>query len=248
MQIKLETLLPFEKIIEMPSEVFDVVEAHGRAILLKDNAPAYIIMKPDFFEHKSRFNDIPAGKRKNTVLSLHDAMRVVLQDAENQEMHASDLANEIFRRGLYLQKDGDPVKYNQIRARCSNYPEFFEALPGNIIKLKSEAEILDLKNKDERVLSNMAKGNRYIEFTNYLMLQHSKGIDEFSLSFAEIDEISRNPFPPSTRRQPWGNTAGHSYSISWLKAGYVVKADIGMQRAYFTYNLRRANELLSRFQ
>jgi antitoxin Phd len=222
-----------------------VVETHGRAVLLKDNAPAYIIMKPDFLEHN---NDILDSKRNNTSLTLHDAMRVVLQGAEGQEMHAKDLANEIFRRGLYLQKDGTPAKYNQIRARCNRYSEFFEAFPGNIIKLKSEAIILDLAKNDERGSPNMAKGEKYIEFTNYLMLQHSKGVEEFSLSFEEIDEISGNPFPPSTRRLPWGNTAGHSYSISWLRAGYVVRADLSLQRAYFTYNLRRANELLSRYE
>ena len=245
MNIKFETLIPFDKIFEVPSEVLDVVETHGRAILLKDNAPAYIIMKPDFLESNK---DIPINKRKNAMLTLQDAMRIVLQDAEGQEMHAKDLADEIFRRGFYLKKDGTPAKYNQIRARCNRYPEFFEAFPGNIIKLKSEARILDLEKNDERELSNMAKGERYIEFTDFLMLQHSKGIDEFSLSFDEIDEISGNPFPPSTRRLPWGNTAGHSYSISWLRAGYVVRADLSLQRAYFTYNPRRANELLSRYE
>jgi hypothetical protein len=92
----------------------------------------------------------------------------------------------------------------------------------------------------------MAKGDRYIDFTNYLYMRHTKGIDEFSLSFSEIDKISKNPFPPSTRRYSWGNTAGHSYSISWLKAGYIARADLNTQRAYFTYDLERANELLSR--
>ncbi len=37
---------------------------------------------------------------------------------------------------LYLQKNGKKAQYAQIRARCVHYPELFEALPGNYIKLK----------------------------------------------------------------------------------------------------------------
>lgn len=253
MQIKLETLLPFEKIIEMPNEVFDVVETHGKAILLKNNAPVYVITKPNSIEETGNHNDVNKDLPKYAELTLQEAMRVVLQDAENNEMHAADLADEVFKRGLYTQKNGSPAKYNQIRARCNHYPELFEALPRNTIKLKKavaeariEPKFDKLTGENERMLCNMAKGDRYIDFTNFLKMQHTKGIDEFSLSFSEIDSISKNPFPPSTRKYPWGNTAKHSYSISWLKAGYVVRADIDTQRACFSYDLRRANELLSR--
>jgi len=67
-------------------------------------------------------------------------MRVVLQTAENKTLHASVLADEIFNRKLYLQKNGGKAQYNQIRARCGHYPNLFEALPGNIIKLKDDME------------------------------------------------------------------------------------------------------------
>ncbi len=50
-------------------------------------------------------------------------------------MHASKLADEIFERKLYLQKDGEKAHYTQIRARCGHYPEYFEVLTGNNIKL-----------------------------------------------------------------------------------------------------------------
>ena len=34
------------------------------------------------------------------------------------------------------KKDGSKAQYTQIRARCGHYPDMFEALPGNIIRLK----------------------------------------------------------------------------------------------------------------
>jgi len=39
---------------------------------------------------------------------------------------------------LYLQKNGKKAQYTQIRARCGHYPDMFEALPGNFIKLKED--------------------------------------------------------------------------------------------------------------
>lgn len=51
-------------------------------------------------------------------------------------MHAAALADEIYNRRLYLQKNGNKAQYSQIRARCGHYPDLFEALPGNYIKLK----------------------------------------------------------------------------------------------------------------
>jgi antitoxin Phd len=51
-------------------------------------------------------------------------------------MHASELADEIYNRRLYLQKNGKKAQYTQIRARCGHYPDLFEALSGNVIKLK----------------------------------------------------------------------------------------------------------------
>ena len=92
----------------------------------------------------------------------------------------------------------------------------------------------------------MPKGDKYIDFTNFLRVQHSDGNDHFTLSFSEIDEISNTSFPPSTREYPWGNTAHHSYSISWLKAGFIARADLNTQRVTFTYAKERANELLNR--
>jgi hypothetical protein len=42
------------------------------------------------------------------------------------------------KRKLYLKKDGSKAEYTQIRARCGHYPDMFEALPGNLIRLKDK--------------------------------------------------------------------------------------------------------------
>ena len=39
--------------------------------------------------------------------TLHEAMRIVLSEAENKTMHAAELADEIYKRKLYLKKDGN---------------------------------------------------------------------------------------------------------------------------------------------
>jgi antitoxin Phd len=50
-------------------------------------------------------------------------MKIVLSEAENKTMHASKLADEIYERRLYLQKNGNKAQYTQIRARCGHYPD-----------------------------------------------------------------------------------------------------------------------------
>ena len=132
MEVKLDSILSYEKIKTDVDAVFLAVEKNGKVVLLKNNQPAYLILK-----YEADMSSI-ANTDKIVVTSykLQDAMQIVLSETDTKMMHAAALADEIYRRRLYLQKDGTKAKYNQIRARCSNYPEMFEALPGNIIKLK----------------------------------------------------------------------------------------------------------------
>ena len=131
-EVKLDSILSYEKINTDADAVFLAVEKNGKVVLLKDNQPAYLIVK-----YEANMSEIE--NREKSVASsykLQEAMKMVLSDAEGNMMHAAALADEIYRRKLYLQKDGTKAKYNQMRARCSHYPDLFEALPGNIIKLK----------------------------------------------------------------------------------------------------------------
>ena len=131
MEIKIDSLIPFDTLRTDLEHVFSVVEKNGKVVLLKDNKPAYILMKYD-----TQAIEVDTVPDKLINYTLQEAMKIVLSEAENKTMHASKLADEIYDRRLYLQKNGNKAQYTQIRARCGHYPDMFEALPGNYIKLK----------------------------------------------------------------------------------------------------------------
>lgn len=131
MDIKIDSLIPFDTLCADLEHVFSVVEKNGKVVLLKDNKPAYIVMKYD-----AQAIDIDFAQEKQIHYTLQEAMSIVLSEAEDNTMHASKLADEIYERKLYLQKNGKKAQYTQIRARCGHYPDMFEALPGNYIKLR----------------------------------------------------------------------------------------------------------------
>ena len=134
MDIRIDSLIPFDSLKTNIDHVFSVVDKNGKVVLLKDNKPAYIVLKYD----ENNLTDTGIGMQEMPNYTLHEAMRIVLSEAENKTMHAAELSDEIYRRRLYLKKDGSKAEYTQIRARCGHYPDMFEALPGNYIKLKED--------------------------------------------------------------------------------------------------------------
>ena len=132
MDIKIDSLIPFDSLKTNIDHVFSVVDKNGKVVLLKDNKPVYIVLKYD----EKRSTDAGIVMQEMPNYTLHEAMKIVLLEAEDKTMHAAELADEIYRRRLYLKKDGSKAQYTQIRARCGHYPDMFEALPGNYIKLK----------------------------------------------------------------------------------------------------------------
>ncbi len=137
MDISIDSLLPFDALRKDLDEVLSIVEKNGKVVLLKDNRPAYILLK---YEYNQEAN-IDINQQRGMTHTLQEAMKIVLLEAESNTMHASDLADEIFNRRLYLKKNGEKAEYTQIRARCSHYPKLFETLPGNYIKLKEETKV-----------------------------------------------------------------------------------------------------------
>lgn len=77
-----------------------------------------------------------AEEDKPTKMTLHEAMNVVLSRSPNKKMHVTEMADEIFRQGLYKKKDGNKAVYKQLLLRGKNYPKIFEVLPGKFIKLR----------------------------------------------------------------------------------------------------------------
>jgi uncharacterized phage infection (PIP) family protein YhgE len=130
--ISFDMLVPIEYLKEDLDYVLAIVAKHGRAILLQNNRPSYIIEKSLETENVELNNKIISSKYK-----LHEAMQIVLMEKVNKQMHAVELANEIYERGLYRKKNGDKAQANQIRARTENYSDLFSVLAGNIIKLRN---------------------------------------------------------------------------------------------------------------
>lgn len=58
-------------------------------------------------------------------VTLHEAMRKVLQTAPGRRMLAAEIATHIDRLGLYKMRDGRPVEAQQIHARVGHYPAMF---------------------------------------------------------------------------------------------------------------------------
>ena len=135
MDIRIDSLIPFDSLKTNIDHVFSVVDKNGKVVLLKDNKPVYIVLKYD-----AEGIDVENIPDKHANYTLQEAMKIVLSEVDNKTMHASELADEIYKRRLYLQKNGKKAQYTQIRARCGHYPELFEALPGNYIKLKDGVE------------------------------------------------------------------------------------------------------------
>ncbi|MGB4215901.1 MAG: hypothetical protein WBJ83_03110, partial [Thermacetogeniaceae bacterium] len=117
MDIKIDSLIPYDSLKTNIEHVFSIVDKNGKVVLLKDNKPAYIVLKYD----ENNLTDTGIGMQEMPNYTLHEAMRIVLSEAENKTMHAAELADEIYRRRLYLKKDGSKAQYTQIRARCGHY-------------------------------------------------------------------------------------------------------------------------------
>lgn len=131
MEININSLVSIEKAMNEAEAVFKTVDDIGKVIILKDNKPAYILLK--YEESTEVLVSAPTDKATHT---LQEAMKIVLSEAANQTLHAAELADIIYDRRLYVQKNGEKAKANQMRARCGHYPEMFEALPRNYIRLK----------------------------------------------------------------------------------------------------------------
>lgn len=87
----------------------------------------------------------------------------------------------------------------------------------------------------------MAKGDKYIELSNYLKNCHGKNV---SLSFDEIQNIIGFNLPKSAFNPNyswWGNDKYHSQAVGWMGAGYIVKVDFSNKTAQFIYQTKNLN-------
>lgn len=73
-------------------------------------------------------------------LKLHEAIAVVLLNAEKRTATISEISDEINRRELYQRRDGDSIPDFQVMMRTKlsdgKYAEWFEWLAPNRVRLK----------------------------------------------------------------------------------------------------------------
>ena len=215
MAINLETLIPYEKMIKAPGDVFDLIDEHGQVVLLRNNSPAYIIIKAEMAAEMLTPQEHDTSIKAE--YTLQEAMKLVLLGAEDNQMHAAELADAIFQDGLYFKKDGTKAEYTQIRARCGHYPDMFEALPGNIIRLKIENGPVSRAGEGD----SMQGISKFAGLERFLKAQDSKIL---SLSFDKIEEITGEKLYPSAHKyiQYWHPSKTHVLPNLILECGYKI--------------------------
>ena len=75
--------------------------------------------------------------------TLHKAIRIILEESENRINTTTFISDEINKRELYRKKDGSRVKPFQIYLRADNYPDLFDVIDRNTIKLKKDINPID---------------------------------------------------------------------------------------------------------
>ena len=81
-----------------------------------------------------RFHVSPAvffGKE----ITLHEAIRMVLQGRESHTATTKEISEEVEKRGLYSRKDGRAAKPKQINARVRQNPDLFEFAAPGVVRL-----------------------------------------------------------------------------------------------------------------
>jgi hypothetical protein len=87
-----------------------------------------------------RIHKSPANTRRvvrmSDQLTLHEAMRIVLQESPGRTATFTSVAYAIAKRGLYSQKEGGNAPAGQIRLRARKYPHLFDIIPPDKVRLK----------------------------------------------------------------------------------------------------------------
>lgn len=123
----------YSRLLESPEDIMDLVDEKGEVIIIKDDEPLYVIQNINQREIKEERSEF---QKPVENITLHVAMERVLSQVDGHTLHAAELADEIYNQKLYFKKNGEKANAVQIRARAGRYQDKFEALSGNLIKLR----------------------------------------------------------------------------------------------------------------
>lgn len=110
MEFNINSLVSIQEALNNVDGVFEIVDDIGKVIILKDNKPTYIITK---YEELVEISNKPVV---NGAFTLQEVMKIALEEVEDNTLHTSELADIIYERKLYVQKNGEKAKYNQLMA------------------------------------------------------------------------------------------------------------------------------------
>lgn len=86
-------------------------------------------------QHHTSHIHRPQGSAMSDQSTLHEAMRIVLQGRPNRTATFASVAKEIADRSLYSQRVGGSAPASQIRLRARKYPDVFEIVPPDKVRL-----------------------------------------------------------------------------------------------------------------
>lgn len=130
--MNIDTYISKNELLTDYETVKEKIIKYGKVIVFENDKPAFILLS---CEYEDEFLENNYKQDSGRKINCWDAMEIVLKTAPNNTMHAKQLADEIYKRGLYTMKDGSPVTVMQLRARVTHRPNKFLALKGNYIKL-----------------------------------------------------------------------------------------------------------------
>ncbi len=116
--------------------VIEKIRTYGEVLVIGDNEKE--VLKVSFFN----MGEVKRPKAK--CVTLVEALERVLTVAPEDAVHVDQIVNDIASANLYFKKDGSLVKREDVRATAQNYPQKFECLKGNRIRLKREAGVIKI--------------------------------------------------------------------------------------------------------
>ena len=123
--------------------VKEKIRIYGEVLVIGDNEKE--VLKVSFFN----MGEVKRPKAK--CVTLVEALERVLISAPEDAVHVDQIVNDIASANLYFKKDGSLAKREDIRATAQNYPQKFECLKGNYIKLKMESGVIKIvKEKKQK--------------------------------------------------------------------------------------------------
>ena len=136
MKLSLDGIVGVEELKNNFDKVAEKLKVYEEIIIVdKEGMPKY---KLSYL----KLNEIVRPKAK--CATLVEAIERVLSVEPGNTLHVDQIVKDIEWGNLYFKKDGSRAKREDVRATAQNYPDKFECLKGNNIRLIREPGIVNI--------------------------------------------------------------------------------------------------------